>query len=467
MKILEDLYRTAFGAAPDSLMPMAQAGSGRRYFRLTGLRNVVGTIGTDLRENKAFFELSKHWEGDVPEVLAMADDGLSYLQSDLGDVSLYSLIEKKGIDDKRVMDLIVDSLSLLARMQYKPISELDLSVCFPRQKMDGRSVMWDLNYFKYCFLKPAGVEFDEDSLENDFLKFSAKIEACGTDALIIRDFQSRNIMIANDRPYVIDFQGARLGCGLYDAVSFLWQARIGLTSMQREQFLAHYRKAVEQQRHSISDFDSKVHLMALFRTLQVLGAYGFRGYCQRNSLFLKPIEQAVENLRQLLAYEMIDEFPMLKHAIASLTQQSRFKQTSERNGLLVKVVSFSYRKGIPDDFSGNGGGFVFDCRAVHNPGRYDRYKSLTGRDADVIGFLESESEMCTFMDKCYGLVDASVEKYLNRGFTDLMVCFGCTGGRHRSVYGAEHMARHIHEKYGLDVDLIHREQNIVEKLRRT
>ena len=132
--------------------------------------------------------------------------------------------------------------------------------------------------------------------------------------------------------------------------------------------------------------------------------------------------------------------------------------------LTVKVISFSYRRGIPEDNSGNGGGYVFDCRYVHNPGRYDEYKPLTGLDQPVIDFLEKDGEITEFLTNIYALTDAHVKRYIERGFTNLMICFGCTGGQHRSVYSAQHTAEHIHKKFGVRVELIHREQNVEQTL---
>ena len=133
---------------------------------------------------------------------------------------------------------------------------------------------------------------------------------------------------------------------------------------------------------------------------------------------------------------------------------------SSATALVVRVFSFSYKKGIPADESGNGGGYVFDCRSTHNPGRYEPYKQLTGLDQPVIDFLEQDGEILTFLEHVYALADTHVARYIERGFTLLMFSFGCTGGQHRSVYSAQHLAEHLHEKFGVEVQLVHREQQI-------
>lgn len=468
MEQLKQLYEQTFQVRPECVEPIAGAGSSRHYFRLRGVADVIGTVGTSKRENDAFRYLAGYFRGlslPVPVVYAVSSDGMCYLQSDVGRDSLYSLLSAGDKGPESVEPLLFRVMELLPRFQYVASGSFDASYCFPRAAMDERAVMWDLNYFKYSFLKTTGVDFDEDRLEDDLLRIASVVSENPDGTLMLRDFQSRNVMIRDGRPSVIDFQGARLGDGLYDVASFVWQARAGFPDDLRRRLVDVYRRAVVGLTGcEPCNFERRLDVMVLFRTLQVLGAYGFRGYFEHKAQFMVTIPRAVATLRDVIDRLPTGLAPYLMSVLREVVALPRFAGNASSEGLTVTVMSFSYRKGIPDDFSGNGGGFVFDCRSMHNPGRYDRYKSLTGRDAPVIEFLEQQGEIEGFLDNCYRLVDPSVECYVRRGFSDLMVCFGCTGGRHRSVYGAERMARHLSQKYGVRVRLIHREQGITEVL---
>jgi hypothetical protein len=336
----------------------------------------------------------------------------------------------------------------------------DFSVCYPQPEFNERSILWDLNYFKYCFLKSTGLDFQENRLEDDFAKLSDVLLRSRSNTFMYRDFQSRNVMVKNGEPYFIDFQGGRKGPLYYDVASFLWQAKAKYSDELREELLGIYLTALKELM-PIDEVDFRMQLkhFVLFRTLQVLGAYGFRGYFEKKPHFLQSIPYAIDNLRGLLKTEG-SEYPYLQEVLKEMTALEQFREVEVRKPLVVKVYSFSYKKGIPQDNSGNGGGFVFDCRAVNNPGKYERYQSLTGLDESVIQFLEDDGEILTFLEHALELVDASVKRYMDRGFTNLMISFGCTGGRHRSVYSAQKVAEHISGKYGVEVQLVHREQNI-------
>lgn len=471
MKRLENLYFSTFGQNPESITPLSGAGSNRRYFRLTGNPTVIATIGESRNENDAFIYFSGLFSSQqlpVPKVLAVSDDRLCYLQEDLGDVSLYSIISTFGVLSTDVDLFMRQLMEILPKFQYGYSERLDSSKCFPRKAMDKRAVMWDLNYFKYSFLKATGIEFDEDRLEDEFDLLATKVVENPDSTLLLRDFQSRNIMISDFKITLIDFQGARFGDGLYDVASLLWQVRAGFSAEQRSEYVELYRKSAEAiAGRSIENFSERLDLMVFFRLLQVLGAYGFRGLFEHKAMFLEVIPTAVSSIRSAVMQLQISipEFlPYLCSLLMQISELPRFSVVEKSEGLTVTVTSFSYKKGIPDDLTGNGGGFVFDCRAMHNPGRYAEYKQLTGRDVPVIEFLEKCGEITIFLDNCYSLVDASVERYIQRGFTNLSVSFGCTGGQHRSVYGAEHMAHHLNEKYKIAVKLIHREQSIIEYL---
>jgi hypothetical protein len=361
----------------------------------------------------------------------------------------------------------------LARFQVVAAEQFDFNQCYPQPEFNLRSILWDLNYFKYCFLKATGLEFQEDKLENEFERLAYILLQSKMSAFMYRDFQSRNVMVAEKVvessdgsevqelvPYFIDFQGGRKGPVFYDVASFLWQAKANYHPDLREELVEEYLDELQKYMPVNKDeFYETLKHFVLFRTMQVLGAYGFRGYFEKKPHFLQSIPFAIDNLRHLLKYAS-EDYPYLIEVLKEMTEMKQFKEVGMRKPLVVRVYSFSYKKGIPADGSGNGGGFVFDCRAINNPGKYERYQFFTGMDKPVIDFLEEDGEILPFLEEAYQMVDFSVKRYMDRGFQNLMVSFGCTGGQHRSVYAAEKMAQHINEKYGVEVQLIHREQNM-------
>lgn len=455
---LRELGRLHNGKVPKKIIRMTGAGSNRSYYRLIwDNETAIGVIGDDLRENRAFYHLAEDFAGlNVPKVYGYnAKNFDSYIQEDLGDTSLFSLLHTQKGDA-----LVEESMRLLARLQTQDAHRWESDVmCAP---FGRRQILWDLNYFKYEFLKPAAVVFDEDLLEDDFERLANTIlvqtEECV--GFMYRDFQSRNVMVKDDKPYFIDFQGGRRGPVLYDAVSFLWQARADFCDEFRTRMLNVY--ADEYSR--ITGVQPSVVLkplrcLVLLRTLQVLGAYGFRGLVEHKAHFIESIPSALKGLATLITDGTLDAFPELKAACKSLCSMPRFKKDA-REGLTVRVFSFSYKKGYPEDLSGNGGGFMFDCRAMHNPGRYAEYKSLTGLDAPVREFLEERGEIQPFIANAMNLVAPAVERYLSRGFNSLQIGFGCTGGQHRSVYSAQAMGEKLAEKFpDARIEIIHREQN--------
>lgn len=458
MKRLENLFLQAVGRPCEGIVPLTPAGSNRQYFRLTAEgMSLVGVVGTSLAENEAFLAIDRQLCSKglgAPRVLAVSDDRLCYLQEDLGDVSLFDLIRAGQADD-----LLVQTLRALPSLQFRGAEGFDFNCCYPLPSLDRRCVMWDLNYFKYCFLKPCGVDFSEPLLEDDFERLADQILAEQSDTFMYRDFQSRNVMVKDGAPRFIDFQGGRRGPIYYDVASFLWQARAAFTPTQRESLIDVYLEALQPFRPlSRPAFVRRLRFFVLFRLLQVLGAYGYRGWFERKAHFLQSMPMAVESLRR----ELVNGFeglPYLTTLLGQVVDLPRFVPTAEPEGLTVDVCSFSYRRGLPEDTSDNGGGFVFDCRAIHNPGRYDEYKPFTGHDACVVAFLDATEGMTHFLDNVYRLVDQSVERYLARGFTHLSVAFGCTGGQHRSVYAADHLAAHLRQQWPeVHVRLTHREQ---------
>ena len=465
---LHRLYSAHYGTCPVSVDPVSASASNRRYYRMASPAGTcIGAVGTDRQENEAFVAISLHFRSKgipVPEVFAVSEDGMSYLQEDLGDEVLLDRLVKArrtGEGMTEVDELLCSAMALLPKIQFEGASGFDFSVCYPQPAFDRRMVMFDLNYFKYCFLKATGLEFNEMRLQDDFEKLADDLLADDTDTFMYRDFNARNVMVRGGEPCFIDFQGGRRGPVYYDVASFVYHARAGYTDGQREKMLEAYLEALsEYMPVDRKVFFSRLRLFVLFRLLQVLGAYGFRGWTEHKAAFMTSIPAALDGLVRLLE-EPFEEYPYLVETLGRMAALDRFRRSERAGGLEVKVYSFSFKKGLPEDPSGNGGGYVFDCRSIHNPGRYEPYKKLTGRDEAVIRFLEDDGEILTFLDHVYGVVDPHVETFAGRGFTDLMVSFGCTGGQHRSVYCAEHLARHLAEKYpDVRVRLIHREQNI-------
>ena len=390
-----------------------------------------------------------------------------YKRQDLGDVILFDVIKagrSTGVFSHDEKELLHKTIALLADFQVKGAQGLNFDVCYPLSEFNRRSINWDLNYFKYNFLKTTGMDFREDWLEDDFDRFTDTLLDDKSDTFMYRDFQSRNVMLVNGDPYFIDFQGGRKGPVHYDVASFLWQAKANFPPDLRDELILTYLNSLKKYIDvDVSDFLERLRQFVLFRILQVLGAYGFRGYFEKKPHFIQSIPFALNNLRELLK-DGFDEYPYLTKVLQEMTELKQFTDVKKRE-LEVRVVSFAYKKGIPDDPSGNGGGYVFDCRAINNPGKFERYNNFNGLDEPVIRFLEEDGEIVEFLDTVYPLVDNHVKRYMDRNFTNLMIAFGCTGGQHRSVYAAQRVAEHISRKFGVKVVLIHREQNLEQEFK--
>ncbi len=504
MQKLLELYRQWRGTEPQEVTKLPGAGSNREYYRMTDHegQTVVGCIGTSRDENHAFVYLTEHFckrQLPVPKILAVSADELRYLQSDLGSISLFDAIrggrEAGGRYTLSEQELLKRTIRELPNIQIRGARELDFTHCYPQPAFNTDSVLFDLNYFKYCFLKATEIDFHELKLEADFRLLAKDLTtADDQQGFLYRDFQARNVMLdAEGKPYFIDYQGGREGPYYYDLASFLWQASAKYPHKLRRELVYEYYNALKSYTEvpTAHRFVERLSLFVLFRQLQVLGAYGFRGYFERKQHFIQSIPPAMQNIRELLGernfpypylttlLDRLSKLPQFQQIEATASRADGYKITdtnpykphpqdgpatfSKYDGkgpLVVRVYSFSYGKGIPDDESGNGGGYVFDCRSTHNPGRYEPYKQLTGLDEPVIRFLEDDGEILTFLDNIYRLADAHVRRYIQRGFTSLMFSFGCTGGQHRSVYSAQHLAEHIHQKFGIEVRICHREQQI-------
>ena len=469
-KILYELYKKYTGCDAVEITELPSSGSNRRYFRLSGEPTLIGVVRTSVEENDAFIYMAKHFKEKnlpVPEVLIVSDDHIAYLQEDLGDTILYNVIEKgrlTSVFSEEEKKLLVKTIRKLPDLQFAGADGMDFRHCYPSPGFDARSIMWDLNYFKYCFLKATGLDFLEGKLEDDFQRLTDVLLRSSSATFMYRDFQSRNVMIKDGEPWFIDFQGGRKGPVYYDVASFLWQAKANFPNSLRQELLKEYIDALRKYIPVNEDyFYSQLHHFVLFRTLQVLGAYGFRGYFEKKPHFMQSVPFAIANLRELLKVPY-PEYPYLSKVLTDLVNMKQFTDDLQKRTLTVRVMSFAYKKGIPNDPSGNGGGYVFDCRAVNNPGKYDRYKPFTGLDQPVIKFLEDDGEIFPFLEHAYELVDAHVKRFMERGFTNMMVCFGCTGGQHRSVYSAQKMAQHINAKFNVKDAPVHREHNIEQTL---
>ena len=465
---VSEVYKAWCGKQPEQVDVLPQSGSDRRYFRLYNQKGetVIATLGINVPENDTFIYFSNHFQNKdlhVPEVLAVNDDRTIYLQNDLGDVSLLSVLEEKGYSDE-TYNLFRESLHQLARVQVLGDEDLDYEKCLTNKEFGKQAILADLLYFKYYFLDGLRKPYDKQKLIDDFEALSSYLTFTEFKFFMFRDFQSRNIQIKNNQVFFIDYQGGMKGAPQYDVASIIWQARANLPDKWKENLLEDYMNSFESiigQPLDRAVFQSQYNGYVLIRLLQVLGAYGFRGLFERKAQFLTSIPLALNNLRWFIENNSLGiSVPEFKRVLELCVEEEiieRFTpiQADEATPLIVKVCSFSFKKGLPIDESGNGGGFVFDVRAIDNPGRHDEYKTIHGRDKPVMEYLERQTRMQDFLNSVFDMIDISVEEYIRRGFSNLSVSFGCTGGQHRSVYAADALAKHLKSKYKVKVDVCH------------
>jgi aminoglycoside/choline kinase family phosphotransferase len=462
------LFENHFNEKADSVEMLPGSGSYREYCRLINAnRTVVGAFNSDIKENTAFLSFTSHFIKNgipVPKVYAVSSDLKKYLLEDLGDTTLFDFLsstrEKEGFSENIISEY-KKVLKELPKIQIVAGKNLDYSVCYPRAAFDKTSMMWDLNYFKYYFLKLAKIQFDEQALEDDFQLFTDYLLSADSDYFLYRDFQSRNVMLKDDKVYFIDYQGGRRGALQYDLASLLYDGKADIPESIRQQlfdlYVAELKKYIPV---NDADFAAYFKGFVLIRIMQAMGAYGFRGFYEKKEHFLKSIPYALKNLEFLLkSVKLPIELPELFSVLNQLIHSEVLKEIGQtKSNLTITITSFSYKNGYPADPSGNGGGHVFDCRAINNPGRYPEYKTLTGKDLEVQEFLEQKSEIGIFLNAAKLIVDQSVKTYLERKFSHLSVSFGCTGGQHRSVYSAEKIAEHLKNNFPVNVVLNHREQ---------
>lgn len=456
------LFKKVYGGVPTGIQPIQRSGSSRIYYRLMiGDFSCIGTFNPNARENEAFIYLSAHLDSKsipVPKVLVVSECGQYYLQTDLGSTSLMDIINSPEYTPDTVKPLLHSTLESLIRFQVDGYNGLDKGKIYPLVSFDRKSVFWDLYYFKYCFLKTSGAVFDEVKLEDSLDYLADVVLNCDLDYLQFRDFQSRNVMILNNRPYFIDFQGARVGPGLYDLASFLYQAKANFSSPAREALLEFYLNGLSKFRAiDPKKMKDRLPYLAVFRMLQTLGAYGFRGLVERKPHFIESIPQAIGNLDIELKKLSDHKLYYLSGLIEQLKQRFPQLNVDKSNGLTVQIWSFSLKNGYPPLHPEHGGGFVFDCRSLPNPGRCQEFQEYSGLDEPVKQYLAQSTEVQNFIGQTFSLVKDAVSNYSIRGFKHLSVAFGCTGGQHRSVYCAEMLAELLADIPGVEVKVKHLE----------
>lgn len=467
MDVLKTLFEQHFHSPAERVQPLQGelGGSGRKIIRLSNQKaSAIGILYGVREENAAFLSFSKHFRGHglpVPEIYGEDLDHGAYLEEDLGDTTLFEFLSKNRKNDEiapEVIDAYKKVVATLPRFQVQAGCDLDYSVCYPCASFDRQSINWDLNYFKYYFLRLAGIPFSESALEKDFGLLTDFLLSANCDYFLYRDFQSRNMMLRNGEPFFVDYQGGRKGALQYDIASLLYDAKADLPPEIRQQLLDHYLEGLGNYvKIGREAFLRHYYAYVYVRILQALGAYGFRGFYERRAHFLQSVPYALKNIRWLLHHaELPIELPTLMTAFKNMLGSEKLQGlASEADHLTVRIYSFSFHKGLPKDESGNGGGFVFDGRSLPNPGREERFKSLTGKDQPVIDYLNQHENVHQFLAGVMSLVDVTVSSYERRKFKSLMISFGCTGGQHRSVFLAEQLAKWLRARNGLEVQVRH------------
>ena len=452
-----------------STTPLPQSGSSRQYFRMVSANHqAIGVYNPDTSENRAFITFTKHFlkhNLNVPNLYKSELDKNIYLIEDLGNETLFSFITKNRTDEDFPNDIkehYKTALAELVKFQIDAFDGLDLSVCYPRSSFDKQSMLWDLHYFKYYFLKLTQTPFDEQKLEDDFTTLIDFLLSTETEYYMYRDFQSRNIMLKKHKLYFIDYQGGRKGALQYDVASLLYDAKADIPQHIRDELLEHYLLILNQKiKINRKEFKKFYNGYVLIRILQAMGAYGFRGIHEKKAHFLKSIPYAVNNIEYLLSNNLLpqglNELNSAFNHILKNKSLRKFNTIEDSEKLTVLINSFSFISGIPVDLSGNGGGFVFDCRSLDNPGRYDKFKMLTGKDKEVIEFLDKQSDAKQFLSDITSIIKRVINSYTERGFSHLVISFGCTGGQHRSVYCAERLAEYLKNFINTNVIIQHTE----------
>lgn len=474
-ELLAQRYTEFYKQAPQKIEAITKAGSNRSYYRFYGNSgSVLGVYSDNTEETETFLYYSKVFSElnlNTPHIYHVSADLKTYFIEDFGNDQLLSVVESEykqhGYFTEKLTDLYKKSIIALVKMQIAAGKSIDFERAYSISEFNKQSILFDLNYFKYYFLNRLNIPYDEKLLQDDFDSLAESLANTGVKNFMFRDFQARNIMVKDDNVFFIDYQGGRKGAMQYDMASFLWQAKARIPYDKKLELLNFY---IDEVAGSIdiekNDFESEFWVYLYIRILQTLGAYGNRGLIEKKRHFIESIPYAIDNLKELHdSKPILSKYKELDRIIGEVSKCKSAFEPVKYSELTITVMSFGYKNGLPEDRTENGGGFIFDCRGNHNPGRFEQYKKLTGRDKEVIDFFKEHGDIDIFIENIKDVISPTIETYIRRGFTSLMICFGCTGGQHRSVYSADSIAKYIHEKYGVKIILIHREQGIEEILK--
>lgn len=466
---IEKAFRRWKGTPPEIITRLPQSGSDRIYFRLTYPEDqVIGAYNPSREENDAFVGFSNHFRSKelrVPEIYVYYPEQNIYFLEDLGDINLFTWLAQRS-DEERFNEeteaLFMTIAADLVRIQTEGVRGLNLSLCYPHRSFDRQSIVWDMNYYKYMFLKLISAPFNETRLERDFEALTRFLLDAGQDYFLFRDFQTANIMIRDGIPWYIDYQGGRLGAPHYDIASLVYDAKAyipsGLRKKTLDRHLDLFAAATGKPGESLEKYTGA---FVLIRLMQALGAFGFRGLHENKPTFSESIVPAVELMNELLAGDNVKlDLPELKKASEAVPLQRKYRILSHYQQMVtINIESFSYVKGKTLNYD-NGGGFVFDCRGLRNPVHVPGLAELTGFDPEVAEFFGNDDEAVAFAGDCSNIIRNSLPMLRRKGVLEINVAFGCIGGQHRSVWCAARVASMLSAMPGVTVSIRHAELDV-------
>jgi aminoglycoside/choline kinase family phosphotransferase len=332
-EIILEGYREIFGNSDLKITALPGSGSDRKYFRIeAGGKTLIGAYNPVPEENEAFIGFTEHFAAkglNVPEIYGYLPDKHIYFLSDLGDINLYKWL--KGRPDitnfnEETKDLFRRILDHLILFQTIGVEGLNLDLCYPHRSFDRQSMMWDMNYFKYMLLKFLAVPFNERRLEHDFNSLADYLLQAGQDYFLYRDFQSANIMIKDDEPWFIDYQGGRKGAPQYDVASLLYDAKIPMLASNRDELLRYYvGKFCAVSHEDEHKFAGYFAGFSMIRIMQALGAFGFRGLYEQKPTFTESIVPGVNLLQEVIMTAEINlRLPELHNSVRLISGTTMF-----------------------------------------------------------------------------------------------------------------------------------------------